>query len=231
MSWEGTYPAWLSRQQPTMEQLQRHRDAYMSKKTAEFWDSPEGIEVLKRRRDFERRHRQSGQRAKSTAVKARRSEKAAAALSEDGFALHPLDEADDSATWRSLAQFLLTSDPAQLGKGKDVTRSFGEYNDSSRPGRLSTRARRSDSTPPGSTSSRTWTFSTARVCIPLAHCPGAFRWQRRPRRLLLTRKVAHRKRFACTARAPRRCSRCSQTASTSATAAATLAPPSATAST
>ena len=125
MSWEGTYPAWLSRQQPTMEQLQRHRDAYMSKKTAEFWDSPEGIEVLKRRRDFERRHRQSGQRAKSTAVKARRSEKAAAALREDGFALQPLDEADDSATWRSLAQFLLTSDPAHLGTGKDVTRSFG----------------------------------------------------------------------------------------------------------
>ena len=146
MSWDGTYPAWLSGQQPTMEQLQRHRDAYMSKKTAEYWASPEGIEALKRRQEedlalleeladleeedlAEQRRRQKQQRGRRTATKARRSEKAAAALSEDGFALHPLDEADDSATWRSLAQFLLTSDPAQLGKGKDVTRSFGEYNE------------------------------------------------------------------------------------------------------
>ena len=58
----------------------------------------------------------------------RRQQKAAAALSEDGFALHPLDEIEDSALWQSLAQFLRTSDAAQLGKGKDVTRSFGEYN-------------------------------------------------------------------------------------------------------
>jgi len=109
-------------------ELQRHHDAYTSKKTAKFWDSPEGIEVLKRRREedlAEQRRRQKQQQAKSTAAKARRSEKAAAALREDGFALQPLDEADDSATWRSLAQFLLTSDPAHLGTGKDVTRSFG----------------------------------------------------------------------------------------------------------
>ena len=61
-------------------------------------------------------------------VTCRRQQKAAAALSEDGFALHPLDEIEDSALWQSLAQFLRTSDAAQLGKGKDVTRSFGEYN-------------------------------------------------------------------------------------------------------
>ena len=61
-------------------------------------------------------------------VTCRRQQKAAAALSEDGFALHPLDEIEDSALWQSLAQFLRTSDAAQLGKSKDVTRSFGEYN-------------------------------------------------------------------------------------------------------
>ena len=121
-------------------------NATVSKKTAEYWASPEGIEALKRRQEedlalleeladleeedlAEQRRRQKQQRGRRTATKARRSEKAAAALSEDGFALHPLDEADDSATWRSLAQFLLTSDPAQLGKGKDATRSFGEYNE------------------------------------------------------------------------------------------------------
>ena len=58
----------------------------------------------------------------------RRQEKAAQALERDGFALHPFDESDDGPTWRALTQFLRTSDPSQLGKGRDVTRGYGEYN-------------------------------------------------------------------------------------------------------
>lgn len=41
--------------------------------------------------------------------------------------MHPLDERE--TTWHALTQFLRTSDAAQLGKGKDVTRKFGEYNE------------------------------------------------------------------------------------------------------
>ena len=59
----------------------------------------------------------------------RRHQKTAAALDEDGFAMRPLDEREDRATWSALAQFLTTSDQAQLGKGKDVTRAYGEYNE------------------------------------------------------------------------------------------------------
>jgi hypothetical protein len=51
------------------------------------------------------------------------------ALQEDGFAVVPLTEAEDWSTWRTLEQFLHTSDPSQLGKGKDVTRAYGNYNE------------------------------------------------------------------------------------------------------
>ena len=59
----------------------------------------------------------------------RRRAKAAAALQEDGFALHPLDENEDRRTWKTLELCLQTKDPSQLGKGKDVTRAYGEYNE------------------------------------------------------------------------------------------------------
>ena len=58
----------------------------------------------------------------------RRDEKATTALQEDSFAVVPLSEAEDWSTWRTLEQFLHRSDPSQLGKGKDVTRAYGNYN-------------------------------------------------------------------------------------------------------
>ena len=45
--------------------------------------------------------------------------KAAAALEEDGFALHPVDAESDPKEWRALERFLET-DSCQLGFGKDV---------------------------------------------------------------------------------------------------------------
>jgi hypothetical protein len=59
----------------------------------------------------------------------RRDEKATIALREDGFAVIPLTKANDKLTWRTLEGFLLTSDPSQLGKGRDVTRAYGDYNE------------------------------------------------------------------------------------------------------
>jgi hypothetical protein len=61
----------------------------------------------------------------------RRDEKATDALEKDGFAVIPLTKANanDRLTWRTLKGFLLTSDPSQLGKGKDVTRAYGDYNE------------------------------------------------------------------------------------------------------
>lgn len=53
-------------------------------------------------------------------------QKAARALNEDGFALHPLDQRE--RMWHALELFLRTH-PSQLGKGKDVTRAYGSYNE------------------------------------------------------------------------------------------------------
>ena len=55
--------------------------------------------------------------------------KAEMALKNDGFALESLDKNLDGHIWSTLKQFLETSDPKQLGKGKDVTKMFGEYNE------------------------------------------------------------------------------------------------------
>ena len=50
--WEDTYPAWLERQQPSAERLQRHRDEYVSKKTAQYLSeqaaAPERVTELER---------------------------------------------------------------------------------------------------------------------------------------------------------------------------------------
>ena len=58
-----------------------------------------------------------------------RKAKAEEALRQDGFALHPLDHHEHSADWATLQKFLRVSDPSQLGKGKDVTKRFGNYNE------------------------------------------------------------------------------------------------------
>ena len=58
-----------------------------------------------------------------------RKAKAEEALRQDGFALHPLDHHEHSADWATLQKFLRVSDPTQLGKGKDVTKRFGNYNE------------------------------------------------------------------------------------------------------
>ena len=60
---------------------------------------------------------------------ARQSAKAAEALREDGFALHPLAKTVDSNVWNALEQLIHTKDRSQLGKGKDVTRTYGEYDE------------------------------------------------------------------------------------------------------
>jgi hypothetical protein len=52
----------------------------------------------------------------------------AGALIADNFALQPLTEKNDHAIWTTLSRFLETKDPMQFGKGKDVTRRYGEYN-------------------------------------------------------------------------------------------------------
>eukprot|EP00908_Phaeocystis_cordata_P020415 Transcript_32076.p1 GENE.Transcript_32076~~Transcript_32076.p1 ORF type:complete len:715 (+),score=179.38 Transcript_32076:1622-3766(+) len=57
---------------------------------------------------------------------ARRRQKAEEALEADGFALKPLDQTDPM--WRALAQLLETSDPGQLGTGRDASE-YGEYNE------------------------------------------------------------------------------------------------------
>jgi len=53
--------------------------------------------------------------------------KAKAALAEDGFALHPLREADKPDEWRALEQ-LLRTDPKLLGFGKDAKGGGRSYN-------------------------------------------------------------------------------------------------------
>jgi len=53
------------------------------------------------------------------ALRRARAAKAAAALEEDGFALHPLDTSDHRNEWQTLESLLITN-PKQLGKGKDV---------------------------------------------------------------------------------------------------------------
>ena len=58
---------------------------------------------------------------------ARRNAKAAMALEEDGFALHPIGKSDDPDVWKTLEKLLRTEDSSQLGMGKDVTRKYGAY--------------------------------------------------------------------------------------------------------
>ena len=60
---------------------------------------------------------------------ARRSAKAAMALQEDGFALHPLGKSGDPDVWNALEKLLCTQDRSQLGMGKDVTRAYGAYDE------------------------------------------------------------------------------------------------------
>ena len=64
----------------------------------------------------------------SASASAHLAARAQASLERDGFALKPLLASDmaDAQTLRSL-QALLTTDPSQLGKGKDVQRAYGPY--------------------------------------------------------------------------------------------------------
>ena len=51
-----------------------------------------------------------------------------AALDRDGFGLSPLDSIEQRQDLRKIETFLKTANPEQLGKGKDVTKRYGQYN-------------------------------------------------------------------------------------------------------
>lgn len=78
-------------------------------------------------KEKEEKQRKRQQEQEWTASLAARQAKAKKALQEDSFALHALAPKANKAEWQALASLLQTADRSQLGKGKDVTLAFGEY--------------------------------------------------------------------------------------------------------